>query len=173
MPTTSITKRVKEAREIMEKLKALDKVNAALYWHKAALIYRLKNKWKFAYGDDGGTWGNFCVNELKMAKSSADQKSVAHAFFVVKHGFKIADLQQYDGYCLYHIAERAKDATKRDVEGLMEQSLNQSRKDFIADISGKDCGHEHVHVEQEKLQVCDACDKVVMKLEKRKKKKNG
>lgn len=173
MPTTSITKRAKVAREIITKLQQLDKVNAQIYWHRAAEIYKLKNNnlWKFVYGDDGGNWHTFCMNELKTPYPSADQKAAVYSFFVRKHGFTINQLQDYDTTALYYITMQKEDETKDEVKDWMQKSQNMLRKDFVAEIRGKDCGHEEVHIEQEKLQVCDKCDKVVMKLEKRNKKK--
>lgn len=166
MATTSITKRVQMARDIMKKLKELDATNASLYWLRAGEIYRLKNGnlWKFAYGDDGMTWGNFCVQELNTPKSSADQKAKNYAFFVGKHGFKPKELAPYDAYALYYIAEHKESEPKKVVESLMQDSLNMTRKDFIADIRGVACDHKEVHVEEEKKQVCDKCHKVVLKL---------
>ena len=172
MATASITKRAEIARAIMKELQQLDEVSAALYWTRAAKFARLKgsNLWKFAYGDDGGSWSNFCFNELNAPVSSVDQKVSSYMFFVKKHGYKPAELAQYDAYRLYYIAHKKPDASKATITEWMKKSLHMSRKDFILEVSGKSCDHEHVHVEEEKKQVCDACKKVVMKLNPKKKK---
>ncbi len=167
----SITKRTSEARSMMEMYKKLEKINETLYWRRGEAIYKLKkdNLWKFAYGEDGSTWGNFCFNELKMPLSTADQKIATYEFFIVKHKFTVKQLSEYNTISLYYISRYKSDETKKQLEGFMADSLVIPRKDFLDVLRGKDCAHHNTHEVDEKRVVCDGCSRVVRKIKPKKK----
>lgn len=168
--TSSITRRVEEARKYLGEYEKVEEVSTILYWQKAKFTYLLKkeNLWKFAVGESTGTWGGFCAEILKCPLTTADHRAANWEFYVEKHQFEPEILANFDAYALYYISIYHKDSDRDTVEEVMASSKVLGRKDLIMELQGReDCAHEP---EEEHILVCKKCHK---KLKENGKKRKG
>ena len=160
-----MTKR-EQAKELLSQYIEADNRSKLSYWDKAMCLFEWKqgDLFKQVWGNE--SWPEFLL-EIKAPSSSASQKVICWGFYIVKHNFTIEQLGGLDTSCLYQLARKFPEAKKQEIEKWLKRLSELPREDFLVEISGKDCSHQHTHKEREEVEKCDDCGR---NLPKRKKK---
>ena len=154
-----------KAKSLLERYNESDKTGQKIYWVKASCLYQWQRDdlWQYLF-HGAGTWSEF-LSKLKVATSSAQQKIKNYRFFVVKHNFKVSQLEDYDSSSLYCIAQNAEEKTKEQVMTLIGKSNDMTRDEFIAYVKGVEpCPHIETVEISETVEKCLTCKKKIHQL---------
>lgn len=153
-----MTKKEK-AEQILERYNESEAIGRKVYWVKASCLFQWKrdNSYEMLF-DGAGTWNEFLGN-LGVAPSSAGQKIKNWEFFIVRHGYKVAELEDKDTSCLYYVA-KTDISNKAKVQALVNKIGKVSRSEFIDVLSGKEkCDHSETAEVNEEIEKCLKCGK--------------
>lgn len=163
-PASTLAK-TKLARRLYEELKALRDAKDTANWAEGEALYLIDRfgLHNYVFGTTK-TKGDF-YREVDIPVSTALFKITIYEFYVVRHGFTLADLTEANTKKLHRAIPYLQKAGKRKVKQVVDlaEREKQSLGDFLVSVGAPErwC----VHAEQGKVEVtqCKQCKRILNK----------
>lgn len=138
------------AREVYEQYKKADQEDNVRYWKKALFVYlfRKNDLYRYLHGGTEGykkkskgkeidySWGKFC-DEIGISRTAADQRVMNWEFYIIKHGFDVEELLDYDTQSLYYLSRYRSGEPKSEIKKQLKVISATTRAAFVDSIRPK------------------------------------